>query len=92
MIDEISSEAEIEAAWQKARPIPGHDSRIFRVAPDVLRSVIRRDRFGIRGKYGWRIEYGRPVPFHRLSMESAMRRVERDLRRAPGRQTGAANI
>lgn len=74
------TEAEIDAAWIKARPISGRDPALYRIAPDILQSVIRRDRFNVQGKYGWRIEHGRPVSYHRLGLEAALRRIERGLR------------
>lgn len=74
------TDAEIESAWLKARPITGRDPALYRIAPDILQSVIRRDRYDVQGKYGWRIEHGRPVPYHRLSLEAALRRIERGLR------------
>lgn len=74
------TEAEIESAWLKARPMTRRDPALYRIAPDILQSVIRRDRYDVQGKYGWRIEHGRPVPYHRLSLEAALRRIERGLR------------
>lgn len=78
MVSKYPSDAEIDAAWRKARPIAGHDPALYRMAPDILQSVIRRDRFGVCGQYGWQIEYGRPVSWRPISMETAMRQVERD--------------
>lgn len=83
MASEHSNHTEIDAAWRKARPIAGRDPALYRMAPDILQSVIRRDRFGICGNYGWRIEHGRPISWHEMSMEMAMRQVERDLVPAP---------
>lgn len=74
------TESEIEAAWLSARPMTGRDPGLYRIAPDILQSVIRRDRYNVQGKYGWRIEHGRPVPYHRLSLEAALRRIGRGLR------------
>ncbi len=84
MHQQPSPETEIELAWQKASPIAGRDPSRYRLAPDILRTVIRRDRYNICGKYGWRIEHGQPVTYHRISIASAMRRLERDLARGIG--------
>lgn len=80
--------AEIDAAWHKARPIAGRDPALYRTAPDILQSVIRRDLFGVCGQYGWQIEHGRPISWHDMSMETAMRQVERDLLRPPAAPRG----
>jgi len=74
------TESEIERAWLKAKPMAGRDPALYRIAPDILQSVIRRDRYDVQGKYGWRIEHGRPVAYHRQSLEAALRRIERGLR------------
>ena len=74
------TEAEIETAWLKAKPMAGRDPHLYRIAPDVVQSVIRRDRFNVQGKYGWRIEHGRPVSYHRLNLDAVLRRIERGLR------------
>lgn len=72
--------AEIEAAWHRARPISGRDPALFRIAPDIIQSVIRRDRYDVRGEFGWRIECGRPVAFREMTIESAIRALQRDRR------------
>ena len=77
------TEEDIANAWSRATPISRQDPEFFRLAPDLIKAVIRRDRFGQCGKYGWRIECGKPVSYHRLSMSAAMRRVERNLVRDP---------
>ena len=81
------TEEEIANAWSRAAPISGQNPEMFRLAPDLIKAVIRRDRYNKCGKYGWRIECGKPVSYHRLSMFSAMRRIERDLIRNPARRT-----
>lgn len=73
------TEGEIEKAWQKARPIPGRDPGLFRIAPDIIQSVIRRDRFNQCGDYGWRIEHDRPVSYRDQSIFTALTRVQREL-------------
>jgi len=70
------SDTEIEEAWSRARPISGRNPTLYRIAPDVIQSVIRRDRYDIRGEFGWRIECGRPVAYREASMESAIRALE----------------
>ncbi len=84
MPSKTPSHAEIDAAWRKARPIGGHDPAQYRLAPDILQSVIRRDRFGVCGKHGWRIEHGRPVSWHEMSMETAMRQLAREFANPAG--------
>ncbi|MDH3229832.1 MAG: hypothetical protein OEN55_08580 [Alphaproteobacteria bacterium] len=75
---EKTSESDVEAAWGSARPIPGRDPALYRIAPDIIRSVIRRDRHNICGEFGWRIECGRPVAFREITTESAIRALQRD--------------
>lgn len=79
------TEEDISQAWYRAVPISGQDPEAFRLAPDLIQAVIRRDRYNKCGKYGWRIECGTPVSFHRFSMSAAIRRIERDLGRKPAR-------
>jgi len=86
--DHEPTEAEIETAWRRAKPMSGRDPHLYRIAPDVLQSVIRRDRFNVRGEHGWRIEHGRPVPYRKMSLETALRRVERELRQDQRRLRG----
>ena len=83
---EQTPESDIEAAWSCARPISGQDPALYRIAPDIIQSVIRRDRFNIRGKFGWRIEYGRPVAYREVTTESAIRALQRDNAAVNGRQ------
>jgi hypothetical protein len=78
MAVELPNEDEIEKAWRKARPCPGRDPSLYRIAPDVIQSVIRRDRHEICGNYGWRIEHGRPVAYRKSSLEEAMKMLQRD--------------
>ncbi len=77
---------DVEAAWARARPISGRDPALYRIAPDVIRSVIRRDRYNVPGEYGWRIEYGRPVALREVTTESAIRALQRDAVGSRGRQ------
>ena len=74
---------EIEKAWRKAKPAPGRDPRLYRIAPDIIQSVIRRDRFNICGEYGWRVEHGTPVSFHKTSMVEAMTLVQHEIYTPP---------
>ncbi len=83
---EQTSETDVEAAWGRARPISGQDPALYRIAPDIIRSVIRRDRYDVRGEFGWRIEYGRPVAFREISTESAIRALQHDIIGAGVRQ------
>jgi hypothetical protein len=76
---ELPSEADIETAWRKARPAPGRDPRLYRIAPDVIQSLIRRDRYDVRGEYGWRIEHGKPVSYRDNSVEQAIRLVQQEI-------------
>jgi hypothetical protein len=84
------TEEDISRAWYRAAPISGQDPERYRLAPDLIQAVIRRDRHNKCGKYGWRIECGKPVSFHRLSMSAAMRRVGRDLSRKPSKPAVAS--
>ena len=85
------TETEIEEAWRRARPIAGRNPMLYRIAPDIIQSVIRRDRYDIRGEFGWRIECGRPVAYREASMESAIRALEIDNLQAAGRLPGTAS-
>jgi len=76
---ELPSEADIEVAWQRAKPAPGRDPRLYRIAPDVIQSLIRRDRYHIRGEYGWRIEHGTPVSYRDSSVEQAIKLVQQEI-------------
>ncbi len=82
---EQTVDPEVEAAWARARPISGRDPALYRIAPDVIKSVIRRDRFNVPGEYGWRIEYGRPVALREITTESAIRALQRDATGSGGR-------
>ena len=73
MTRELSTEARIDEAWRKARPAPGRDPRLYRVAPDVIQSIIRRDRYDKCGDFGWRIEHGKPVSYRNSSIEQTMK-------------------
>jgi hypothetical protein len=76
MKTKLLSEMDIEEAWRHATPAEGRDPRNFRIAPDIIRSIIRRDRFDVCGEFGWRIEYGKPVSYRRASIEEAMKLVQ----------------
>ncbi|UCH75839.1 MAG: hypothetical protein JSU82_08445 [Rhodospirillales bacterium] len=73
---EKSLETDVETAWRRASPIAGRDPALYRIAPDIIRSVIRRDRYNIRGEFGWRIECGRPVAFRETTIASAIRALQ----------------
>ena len=85
-------EKEIEDAWLRARPISGRDPALYRIAPDVIQSVIRRDQYAIRGEYGWRIECGKPVAYRETSTESAIRTLEFErMRQSVDRNTNSGH-
>lgn len=84
MITETVSESEIEKAWRRAKPASGHDPRLFRIAPDIIQSIIRRDKFNVCGEFGWRIELGKPVSYRKISIEAAMKLMQYELH-APAR-------
>jgi len=86
---ERASEAEIEAAWQRARPISGRDPALYRIAPDIIQSVIRRDCYDVRCDFGWRIECGRPVAFRETTIESAIRALQHDRGQVARRRAGS---
>ena len=79
MTTELLNETEIEKAWRKAKPVPGRDPKLFRIAPDIIQSVIRRDRFNVCGEFGWRIEFGKPVSYRKTSIEEAMKLVQHEV-------------
>ena len=85
------SEYEIEAAWNRARPMSGRDPAHYRIAPDVIRSVIRRDEYGVRGEFGWRIEHGRPVAFRKTTTQTAIRALKQELVQAGGHNGNTAD-
>jgi len=76
MTTKLHSEAEIDEAWRHAKPAPGRNPRRYRIAPDIIQSVIRRDRFNVCGEFGWRIELGKPVSYRKTSIEEAMKLVQ----------------
>ena len=79
MMTDMPSEAEIEKAWRNAKPALGRDPRLYRIAPDIIQSMIRRDRYNICGEYGWRVEHGKPVSFRKTSIEEAMKLVQHEM-------------
>jgi hypothetical protein len=76
MTTKLLTETEIEEAWRQAGPAQGRDPRHYRIAPHIIQSIIRRDRFNMCGEFGWRIEYGRPVSYRKTSIEEAMKLVQ----------------
>ena len=86
---EQATETEIEAAWRRARPISGRDPALYRIAPDIIQSMIRRDCYDVRSEFGWRIECGRPVAFRETTIESAIRALQRDSLAVNGRHAHA---
>jgi len=84
-IKELLTDAEIEEAWQKAKPAPGRNPALFRIAPDVIQSMIRRDKYNICGEFGWRVEHGKPVSYRKASIEDAMKLVQYEMYSSPGR-------
>ena len=44
----------IEAIWQSAKPVEGYNPNIWR--KDFAGAWIRRDFYGLRHKYGWKID------------------------------------
>ena len=75
MTTKLLGDMEIEEAWRQAGPAQGRDPRYFRISPDIIQSIIRRDRFNMCGEFGWRIEYGKPVSYRKASIEEAMKLV-----------------
>ncbi len=52
------TEAEIEAVWQKRRPVPGYPS----YGMDSCSALIERSRHGdTTSQYGWEIDHIKPV-------------------------------
>ncbi|MBE9553891.1 MAG: hypothetical protein IMF05_10555 [Proteobacteria bacterium] len=86
MTTELITEAQIEEAWRKAKPASGRNPRLFRIAPDVIQSIIRRDKYNVCGEFGWRIEHGKPVSYRKTSIEEAMKLVQSEIL-APCRPT-----
>ena len=79
MTADLITEAQIEEAWRKARPAPGRDPRLFRIAPDIVQSIIRRDRFNVCGEFGWLVEHGKPVSYRKTSIEEAMKLMQSEI-------------
>ncbi|MDH5411827.1 MAG: hypothetical protein OEY16_10610 [Alphaproteobacteria bacterium] len=78
MVSILPKEARIEEVWQKARPAPGRDPRLYRISPDIIQSIIRRDQYNVCGEYGWRIEHGKPVSYRNSSIEQAMKIMQNE--------------
>jgi len=75
----LITEAQIEEAWQKAKPASGRNPRLFRIAPDIIQSIIRRDKYDVCGEFGWRVEHGKPVSYRKTSIEEAMKLVQSEI-------------
>jgi hypothetical protein len=75
----LLTEAQIEEAWRKAKPMQGRDPRLFRIAPDIIQSIIRRDKFNVCGEFGWRVEHGKPVSYRKTSIEEAMKLMQSEI-------------
>lgn len=88
MTVEMLSEDDIELAWAKARPAPGRDPKLYRIAPDIVQAIIRRDQYNICGDHGWRIEHGKPVSYRETSIEQAIKLMQHEIY-APSRPAKA---
>lgn len=76
---ELLTEAEIEKAWLQAKPAQGRDPRLFRIAPDIIQTIIRRDRYNVCGEFGWRVDHGKPVSYRKTSIEKAMKLMQSEV-------------
>lgn len=92
MTTELLSETEIKKAWRQAKPAPGRDPRLFRVAPDIIQSVIRRDKFDVCGEFGWRIEHDKPVSYRKASIEEAMKLMQYEMYSPTSHARAKSNI
>ena len=73
------TEEQIAAAWELAEPFEGQDPAQHRVVwPSG--AVISRDKFHMRGKLGWTIQDGRPVPFTNMSLAQVSALLKRQRR------------
>lgn len=53
------TDIQIDKVWAKASEVPGYDSNIWR--KDFAGAWIRREYYGMLGKYGWEIDHLKPV-------------------------------
>lgn len=82
---ESASAHEIDAAWQRADPIPGLDPDRYRRTRDRFRATIRRDRFEARRRaYAWTLDAGEPVYAGHRSLLTALDESLEPLRRRRG--------
>ena len=54
----MASKKNIEAAWEKARPIRGKNPDVWR--KDPAGSTIRKPSYGTQGEYGWELDHIKP--------------------------------
>lgn len=75
---------EIQAAWELAEPLPKTEG--IECNPATHRMVmpsgvtIVRDKFNIKGPFGWTIKGGRPEPFTKLSVHQIAAKLEKQKR------------
>jgi 5-methylcytosine-specific restriction endonuclease McrA len=50
---------DVEAAWEKAKPIKGRDPDVWR--RDAEGNRIRHASYGTQGEYGWEVDHKHPV-------------------------------
>ena len=54
----MASRKQIEAAWEKGRPIRGKDREAWR--KDARGNTIRHGSYGQHGQYGWDLDHKKP--------------------------------
>ncbi len=54
----IVTEQLIEAVWEKAKPVEGYNSDVWR--KDFAGAWINRNAYGTNGPYGWEIDHRMP--------------------------------
>jgi len=52
------SKKDVEAVWEKAKPVRGKDPDVWR--KDVEGNRIRHASYGTQGEYGWHIDHKHP--------------------------------
>ena len=61
-----TSRSDWNAAWQRAEHAPSLDPNIFR---SVSGALIMRDKIGVRGQFGWRVDAGCIIPWEKDYMD-----------------------
>lgn len=57
-VTKMASQKEIDAVWNKGKPIAGRDPDLYR--KDPYGNTIYKPAYGTQGKMGWEIDHDKP--------------------------------